>query len=242
MPKTSSRSRSKSRSRSSTKSMKVPNLLKNPISLWVLAIIAAAMIINYVAKSQFTSLLVILAVGFLSTMFTKNMVITLLVAVGVTLLFRQFGGVKEGMKEGVGDAEEEEKGEKKLIKPVNLPNSKSIGVKGPKEPKEPVNLPNSKSIGLTEKDCEIRAKSGECFKNPVWMYDVCNNECDKQNNILMNIITPQSTSTNLSETTSSANSITKPKNSDTSTITMNDGNKFNTSSNNTVVHGKPKKK
>ena len=78
--------------------MKVPNLLKNPISLWVLAIIAAAMIINYVAKSQFTSLLVILAVGFLSTMFTKNMVITLLIAVGVTLLFRQFGGIREGME------------------------------------------------------------------------------------------------------------------------------------------------
>ena len=114
MPKTSSRSRSKSRSRSATKSMKVPNLLKNPISLWVLAIIAAAMIINYVAKSQFTSLLVILAVGFLSTMFTKNMVITLLIAVGVTLLFRQFGGIREGM-EGEQDTEkgndEEEKEE-----------------------------------------------------------------------------------------------------------------------------------
>ena len=94
--------------------MKVPNLLKNPISLWVLAIIAAAMIINYVAKSQFTSLLVILAVGFLSTMFTKNMVITLLIAVGVTLLFRQFGGIREGM-EGEQDTEkgndEEEKEE-----------------------------------------------------------------------------------------------------------------------------------
>jgi hypothetical protein len=46
-------------------------------------------------------------------MFTKNMVITLLVAVGVTLLFRQFGGVKEGMKEGAEHAEEEKKGEKK---------------------------------------------------------------------------------------------------------------------------------
>ena len=112
MPKTSSRSRSKSRSRSATKSMKVPNLLKNPISLWVLAIIAAAMIINYVAKSQFTSLLVILAVGFLSTMFTKNMVITLLIAVGVTLLFRQFGGIREGM-EGEQDNGNDKKENKK---------------------------------------------------------------------------------------------------------------------------------
>ena len=169
-------------------------------------------------------------------------------------MFRQFGGVREGLKEGAESLEGEEES-KKRIKPVNLPNSKSIGPKepkepvnlpnsksiGPKEPKEPVNLPNSKSIGLTEEDCEIRAKSGECFKNPVWMYDVCNNECDKQNNILMNIITPQSTSTNLSETATSVDSITKPKNVDTSTITMNDGNKFNTSSNNTVVHGKPKK-
>ena len=241
MPKISSRRKNKSRSRNKSRSplnsMKVPNLLKNQVSLWIVSIIAAAMIINYLVKSQFTSLIVLLAVGFLSTMFTKNMVITLLVAVGVTLLFRQFGGVREGLKEGAESLEGEEES-KKRIKPVNLPNSKSIG---PKEPKEPVNLPNSKSIGLTEKDCEIRAKSGECFKNPVWMYDVCNNECDKQNNILMNIITPQSTSTNLSETTSSANSITKPKNSDTSTITMNDGNKFNTSSNNTVAYGKPKK-
>jgi len=89
--------------------MKVPNLLKNQVSLWIVSIIAAAMIINYLVKSQFTSLIVLLAVGFLSTMFTKNMVITLLVAVGVTLLFRQFGGVKEGMKEGAGHAEGEEK-------------------------------------------------------------------------------------------------------------------------------------
>jgi len=86
--------------------MKLPNLLKNQVSLWIVSIIAAAMIINYLVKSQFTSLIVLLAVGFLSTMFTKNMVITLLVAVGVTLLFRQFGGVKEGMKEGAGHAEE----------------------------------------------------------------------------------------------------------------------------------------
>jgi len=200
--------------------MKLPNLLKNQVSLWIVSIIAAAMIINYLVKSQFTSLIVLLAVGFLSTMFTKNMVITLLVAVGVTLLFRQFGGVKEGMKEGV-EREEEEKEPKKLIKPVNHGNSKPIG--------------------LTEKDCEIRVKGGECFKDPDFMYTNCYNECDKQNNILMNIITSQSTSNNLSETASSVDSITKPKNVDTSTITMKDGNKFNTSSNNILVHGKPKK-
>jgi len=88
--------------------MKVPNLLKSQVSLWVVSIIAAAMIINYLVKSQFTSLIVLLAVGFLSTMFTKNMVITLLVAVGITLLFRQFGGVREGMKT---DAEHDEEGE-----------------------------------------------------------------------------------------------------------------------------------
>jgi len=88
--------------------MKVPNLLKSQASLWVVSIIAAAMIINYLVKSQFTSLIVLLAVGFLSTMFTKNMVITLLVAVGITLLFRQFGGVREGMKT---DAEHDEKKE-----------------------------------------------------------------------------------------------------------------------------------
>ena len=101
--------------------MKVPNLLKNQVSLWIVSIIAAAMIINYLVKSQFTSLIVLLAVGFLSTMFTKNMVITLLVAVGITLLFRQFGGVREGMKEGAehedkkdekDDEEEEEEKEK----------------------------------------------------------------------------------------------------------------------------------
>ena len=85
--------------------MKVPNLLKSQASLWVVSIIAVAMIINYLVKSQFTSLIVLLAVGFLSTMFTKNMVITLLVAVGITLLFRQFGGVREGMKT---DAEHDE--------------------------------------------------------------------------------------------------------------------------------------
>ena len=112
MPKISSRRKNKSRSRNKSRSplnsMKVPNLLKNQVSLWVVSIIAAAMIINYLVKSQFTSLIILLAVGFLSTMFTKNMVITLLVAVGITLLFRQFGGVREGMKEG---AEHEDKKE-----------------------------------------------------------------------------------------------------------------------------------
>ena len=93
--------------------MKVPNLLKSQASLWVVSIIAAAMIINYLVKSQFTSLIVLLAVGFLSTMFTKNMVITLLVAVGITLLFRQFGGVREGMKEGAEHEDKKEEKEKK---------------------------------------------------------------------------------------------------------------------------------
>ena len=106
--------------------MKVPNLLKNPISLWVLAIIAATMIINYVAKSQFTSLLVILAVGFLSTMFTKNMVITLLIAVGVTLLFRQFGGIREGL-EGEQDKGNDKKENKKRQEAAEEEGGESAG-------------------------------------------------------------------------------------------------------------------
>ena len=115
MPKTASRSKSRSTRRTTMRSPKIlKNVLQSQVLLWLLVVMAGAMMIMYISKNQLTSLAFLLLVGFLSTFFTKNMVISLLVGILGTLLFRQVMGLKEGM-EGKGDekpakkaAEEEE--------------------------------------------------------------------------------------------------------------------------------------
>lgn len=86
-------------------------LLKNKVVLYGLLVLAIFNIFGYLYAKNYDALILFVAVGYLSTFFTKNMVINLGLPIIVTMFVsgrRTIEGMKEG-KEGMKDDEEEEK-------------------------------------------------------------------------------------------------------------------------------------
>jgi len=88
--------------------MKVPGILKNKYVLYVLLVAAIINVLGYLAIQDYNSLALFVVIGLLSTYFSKNMSINLLVAILVTSVVAVNSKVQEGfeekMKEGaMGD-------------------------------------------------------------------------------------------------------------------------------------------
>ena len=86
--------------------MKAPVLLKNKYVLYVLLLIALVNVLGYVAMSDYNSLALFVAIGVLSTYFSKNMSVSLLVSIVVTSLVAVNRGIREGFKEGADEEKE----------------------------------------------------------------------------------------------------------------------------------------
>ena len=92
--------------------MKVPALLKNKYVLYVLLIVALLNVLGYIALEDYNSLALLVVVGLLTTYFSKNMSVNLLVAMSVASLVAVNKNVLEGFK-GDDKKEGEKKEEKK---------------------------------------------------------------------------------------------------------------------------------
>ena len=95
--------------------LQAPAILKNKYVLYVLLVLAIINVLGYVALQDYDSLALFVAVGVLSTYFSKNMAVNLLLAIAVTSLIAINKRVVEGMK-NEDDDEEEEKPKKKAKK------------------------------------------------------------------------------------------------------------------------------
>ena len=89
-------------------------LLKNKIVYYVVVIVAFLHLVGYMSIRHFDALGFFVAVGILSTFFSKNKVVNMLIAVVATNLMYTGSFIREGMKEGV----EEKKGEDEKEKTV----------------------------------------------------------------------------------------------------------------------------
>ena len=96
--------------------LQAPAILKNKYVLYVLLVLAIINVLGYVALQDYDSLALFVAVGVLSTYFSKNMAVNLLLAIVVTSLIAVNKRVVEGM-ENKEDDEVEEKPKKKKKKP-----------------------------------------------------------------------------------------------------------------------------
>tara|TARA_B100001093_G_C26852343_1_gene1025711 strand:+ start:177 stop:950 length:774 start_codon:yes stop_codon:yes gene_type:complete len=87
--------------------MKVPGILKNKYILYLLLVVAIVNVLGYLAMEDYNSLALFVVMGLLSTYFSKNMSVNLLVAIVVTSVVAINKKVREGfeeqMKEGAGD-------------------------------------------------------------------------------------------------------------------------------------------
>ena len=90
--------------------LQAPAILKNKYVLYVLLVLAIINVLGYVGLQDYDSLALFVAVGVLSTYFSKNMAVNLLLAIVVTSLIAVNKRVMEGMK---NKEEDEEKPKKK---------------------------------------------------------------------------------------------------------------------------------
>jgi hypothetical protein len=87
------------------------SLLKNSATLYFVLLISIGLVLMYLSKKDYNSLIVLIATGLLTNYFTKNMTITLGVAIIVSLIVRMKISKKEGFKEGKETAEEKDSAE-----------------------------------------------------------------------------------------------------------------------------------
>ena len=78
--------------------MKVPGLLKNKYILYILLIIGIINVLGYIALEDYNSLGLFVSVGLLSSYFSKNMSVNLLLAIVITGLMAANNKFREGMK------------------------------------------------------------------------------------------------------------------------------------------------
>ena len=119
--------------------MKVANLLKNKVVLYIMLVLAISNVLGYLTIRDYRSLTMFISVGLLSTYFSKNMIVNLGTAILFTNVFFA-NNLLEGMT-----SKDESKEEKK---------SKKEGMKQKKEKK-------SKKEGMKHKDDE-ECPDGKC--------------------------------------------------------------------------------
>jgi len=88
--------------------VKAPAILKNKYVLYLLLVVALVNVLGYLAMKDYKSLGLFMSVGLLSTYFSKNMSVTLLVAILVTALVAINDKVREGMENKDEDDEKKE--------------------------------------------------------------------------------------------------------------------------------------
>ena len=81
------------------------SILKSSVTLYIVLLVAISLVLLYLSKKDYNSLVVLIATGLLTNYFTKNMTITLGVAIIVSLIVRMKISNKEGFKEGNEDKE-----------------------------------------------------------------------------------------------------------------------------------------
>ncbi len=99
--------------RNSNKKMDLNSLLRNRNVLYVVLFLAVANLFTYLMLKQLDAVAFFMIIGFLTTYFSKNMIIILLTSVISTFLLVQIkmlgNNVREGMTEGGEEKTEEEK-------------------------------------------------------------------------------------------------------------------------------------
>ena len=93
--------------------MKAPAILKNKYVLYLLLVVGIVNVLGYLAMEDYKSLGLFISVGLLSTYFSKNMAVTLLVAIMVTAVVAVNDKVKEGLENKEDGKKEKKEGMKK---------------------------------------------------------------------------------------------------------------------------------
>ena len=130
----------KKRSSSKKPEMSMNYLLKSRNVLYVVLFLSVANLFSYLMMKQLDAVAFFIIIGFLTTYFSKNMIIIMLTAVVSTFFLVQIkmlGNVQEGMTEG-NNSEEEDKPEKEKEKEDEEEEEEEEAVNGLSTPEIPI--------------------------------------------------------------------------------------------------------
>uniref|UniRef100_A0A6C0CP41 Uncharacterized protein n=1 Tax=viral metagenome TaxID=1070528 RepID=A0A6C0CP41_9ZZZZ len=102
--------------------IKTPDFLKNKIVLYVVFILAITNVLGFLNNNDFESLTFFIVIGLLSTYFSKNMTVNLLIALIATNVVFASKKVHEGMRSK--KRSKKKKGKKEKYTQRNVPSSK----------------------------------------------------------------------------------------------------------------------
>ena len=100
--------------------MKVPGVLKNKYVLYILLVIAIVNVLGYLAIQDYNSLALFVVMGLLSSYFSKNMTVNLLVAITVTSFVAVNNKVQEGFEESHTEPEHKAEHKEKALQDITL--------------------------------------------------------------------------------------------------------------------------
>ena len=143
--------------------MKVPGILKNKYVLYVLLVIGIINVLGYISLQDYNSLALFVVLGLLSSYFSKNMAVNLLIAIVVTS-FVSLNKFQEGFQEGHEKGEAESKADKaKTAAAAALKAAKEATKEDEDEEKADDHTHHKHAVEGDEKDAEsIRGIHGEC--------------------------------------------------------------------------------
>ena len=133
--------------------MKVEQLLKNKYVLYAVLFVAITHVLGYLTIRDYRSLTLFVAIGLLTTHFTKNMTVTLLSAIVFTGMFAT-SNLLEGMTHGEEEDKEEESDDKpnKEEKPVSTKKSSTSSNKEDDTCPEGKNCDKKSKDGFTQQN------------------------------------------------------------------------------------------
>jgi|UniRef100_A0A6C0LY74 hypothetical protein len=132
------------------------SILKSSVTLYIVLLVAISLVLLYLSKKDYNSLIVLIATGYLTNHFNKNMTITLGVAILASLLVRVKVSRREGFEEKDPDTMKGSiKEEAGNGTDPNLPTEKCW--------KAEANGSWSELTDVNKDDCLVEGKPGRCW-------------------------------------------------------------------------------
>ena len=143
--------------------MQLSNLLKSKTVLYVVLFLAITNVVGYIYVQNFEAIVFFLAVAYLSTYFSKNMIVNLAVPMLATNIIFTRRGVHEGMsdKKTMEEGEEEEEGEEGKEGKEGKGEGKKEGAENMKKQKQKQKFSNRKLSPSPASESEEDAATGK---------------------------------------------------------------------------------
>lgn len=136
-------------------------VLQNQVVLYLFLFMTLTQIVVFVSKNDITGIVLMCLVGFLTSFFSKNMIVILCVALTMTNLLKK--GMKQAGYEGFEDKEDKEE-EEKEEEPKKKNDKPKKKVEKKDDDEEEYEIPNSNELSEKTKD-EMKRQFEELKKD-----------------------------------------------------------------------------